>query len=151
MNSKVDVVVIGSGIGGLCCAALCARAGRDVLVLEAHTQAGGAAHGFQRDGYHFESGPSLWSGLGTWPSSNPLKQVLQALDQPLPVVSYRQWDVLLPEGAHRVGVGADDFEAMVGQLRGPQAVAEWRNAPDREQATRGAEARAPELAPTSSR
>ena len=48
MKDRVDVVVIGSGIGGLCCAALCARAGREVLVLEAHTQPGGAAHGFQR-------------------------------------------------------------------------------------------------------
>ena len=54
-------------------------AGREVLVLEAHHQPGGAAHGFQRQGYHFESGPSLWSGLGRWPSSNPLAQVLRAL------------------------------------------------------------------------
>ncbi len=121
------MVVIGSGIGGLCCGALCARSSRDVLVLEAHAQPGGAAHGFKRDGYHFESGPSLWSGLGAWPSSNPLKQVLCALDQPLPVVSYRNWDVLLPEGALRVGVGAHDFETIVGQLRGAKAVEEWRN------------------------
>ena len=80
-NEPVDVVVIGSGIGGLCCAALCARAGRSVLVLEAHHQPGGAAHGFQRNGFHFESGPSLWSGLSRWPSSNPLKQVLQAIGE----------------------------------------------------------------------
>ena len=81
VTSKVDVVVIGSGIGGLCCGALCARAGRDVLVLEAHSQPGGAAHGFERGGFHFESGPSLWSGLSGWPSSNPLAQILKALDQ----------------------------------------------------------------------
>ena len=67
VRSDVDVLVIGSGIGGLCSAGLCARAGREVLVLEAHGQPGGAAHGFQRGGYHFESGPSLWSGLGCWP------------------------------------------------------------------------------------
>ena len=81
MKDRVDVVVIGSGIGGLCCAALCARAGREVLVLEAHTQPGGAAHGFQRQGYHFESGPSLWSGLTVGPAQS-FGSVLRALDQP---------------------------------------------------------------------
>ena len=72
MTTKCEVIVIGSGIGGLCCAALCARAGHEVMVLEAHGHPGGAAHGFERQGYQFESGPSLWSGLGRWPSSNPL-------------------------------------------------------------------------------
>ena len=126
MKHKVDVVVIGSGIGGLCCAALCARAGREVLLLEAHTQPGGAAHGFERRGYQFESAPSLWSGLGRWPSNNPLAQVLRALDQPLEVISYRDWDVMLPEGNLRVPVGRTGFEAVVQELRGPEVVAEWR-------------------------
>ena len=126
VTSKVDVVVIGSGIGGLCCGALCARAGRDVLVLEAHSQPGGAAHGFERGGFHFESGPSLWSGLSGWPSSNPLAQILKALDQDLPVVSYSDWDVLLPEGALKIGVGCRDFEQVVLDRCGPTAVQEWR-------------------------
>ena len=126
MKDSVDVLVIGSGIGGLCCAGLCAKAGRDVLVLEAHHQPGGAAHGFQRQGYHLESGPSLWSGLGRWPSNNPLAQVLRALNQSLEIVPYSTWDVLLPEGDLSVAVGNDGFEAVVGQLRGPAVVKEWR-------------------------
>ena len=126
MKDSVDVLVIGSGIGGLCCAGLCAKAGRDVLVLEAHHQPGGAAHGFQRQGYHLESGPSLWSGLGRWPSNNPLAQVLRALNQSLEIVPYSTWDVLLPEGDLSVAVGNDGFEAVVGQLRGPAVEKEWR-------------------------
>ena len=126
MKDSVDVLVIGSGIGGLCCAGLCAKAGRDVLVLEAHHQPGGAAHGFQRQGYHLESGPSLWSGLGRWPSNNPLAQVLRALNQSLEIVPYSTWDVLLPEGDLSVAVGNDGFEAVVDQLRGPAVVKEWR-------------------------
>ena len=98
-----------------------------MLVLEAHHQPGGAAHGFQRQGYHFESGPSLWSGLGRWPSSNPLKQVLRALGQNVEVIPYSSWDVLLPEGDVRIAVGHDDFETVVRHLRGPSEVAaEWR-------------------------
>ena len=59
--SETDFAVIGSGIGGLCCAALLARCGYPVTVCESHTVPGGAAHGFERDGVHFESGPSCGS------------------------------------------------------------------------------------------
>jgi hypothetical protein len=125
-RTAAEVIVIGSGIGGLCCAALCARAGREVLVLEAHTRPGGAAHGFERGGYHFESGPSLWSGLGRWPSSNPLAQILRALGETLPLIPYQDWDVLLPEGQLRIGVGQEPFAEAVRQLRGPAVEREWR-------------------------
>ena len=46
-----DVVVIGSGIGGLVAAGLLARYGRRVLVCESHTLPGGAAHAFKRQGF----------------------------------------------------------------------------------------------------
>lgn len=123
---RTEVVVIGSGIGGLCCAALAARAGHEVLVLEAHQHPGGAAHGFQRAGYHFESGPSLWSGLSRWPSTNPLAQILRALDQPLEVMAYREWEVLFPEGDLAIGVGSEGFESVVKSLRGTAVLEEWQ-------------------------
>ena len=127
MGQTVDLVVIGSGLGGLCAAALAARYGLEVLVLEAHSAAGGAAHGFQRQGFHFESGPSLWSGLGRWPSSNPLTQVLRALGESVPVATYHDWGLLLPEGQLRVGVGLEPFLAVVQELRGTGAREEWAN------------------------
>lgn len=74
--SEADVVVIGAGLGGLCCAALLARYGLSVVVVESHGIAGGAAHSFERNGYHFDSGPSLFSGLSSrGPQANPLALV----------------------------------------------------------------------------
>ena len=43
-SGEPDVVVIGAGIGGLCCAALAASYGMSVTVLESHDVPGGAAH-----------------------------------------------------------------------------------------------------------
>ena len=59
-----EIIVIESGIGGLCCAGLLAKAGKKVLILEAHTKPGGAAHALKKNGFKFESGPSRWSGIG---------------------------------------------------------------------------------------
>lgn len=75
-KAEADVVVIGSGIGGLCCAGLLARYQQDVLVLESHDLPGGAAHSFQIKGFQFDSGPSLFSGFQSkGPQANPLGQV----------------------------------------------------------------------------
>ncbi len=76
-----DVIVIGSGIGGLVAASMLARYGQRVLVCESHTIAGGAAHSFSRRGFHFDSGSSFYCGLTDPHSLNPLRQVLQILEE----------------------------------------------------------------------
>ena len=52
----LDAIVIGSGIGGLSTAALLARVGKKVLVLEQHDQAGGCCHSFVDKGMDFICG-----------------------------------------------------------------------------------------------
>ena len=121
-----EVLVIGSGIGGLCCGALLARYGFAVTVCESHSIPGGAAHGFERGGFRFDSGPSLYSGLSHRPSSNPLRHVLDALDEDVDWVKYDTWGVYLPEGWFLATIGADQFCDVLQQLRGDAAVAEWR-------------------------
>ncbi|PSF36295.1 carotene isomerase [Aphanothece hegewaldii CCALA 016] len=121
-----DIVVIGSGIGGLSCAALLARYGFEVMVCESHSIAGGAAHGFKYQGFLFDSGPSLYSGLSYSPSANPLRQVLDAIDEDLEWVNYDTWGCCLPEGDFKTTVGAEQFCEVLLRLRGQEAVQQWR-------------------------
>jgi phytoene dehydrogenase-like protein len=122
----VDVVVVGSGIGGLCCAALLSRYGFRVVVCESHSIPGGAAHAFERQGFHFDSGPSLYSGLSYSPSANPLRQVLDVIGEDVPWLTYDAWGCFLPEGYFRAAVGAESFTQILKQWRGPVAVDEWQ-------------------------
>lgn len=52
----LDAVVIGSGMGGLTCAAMLSRQGQRVLLLEQHEIAGGSTHTFMDRGYEFDTG-----------------------------------------------------------------------------------------------
>ena len=76
-----DVIVIGSGIGGLTSAALLAKAGKSVLVVEQHDRPGGYAHGFKRKRYCFDSGVHLINGCGPhgYPGGQVIYKVLQSV------------------------------------------------------------------------
>jgi C-3',4' desaturase CrtD len=57
------IVVIGAGVGGLTAAALLAKRGFDVTVLEAHVEPGGCAATFFHKGYRFDVGATLVGGF----------------------------------------------------------------------------------------
>lgn len=54
-----DVIVIGAGLGGLSCGAICASRGRKVLVLEQSERIGGCCSTFEKEGYRFDIGASI--------------------------------------------------------------------------------------------
>lgn len=132
-KNDYDVVVIGSGIGGLSCAAMCARYGYSVAVFESHYAPGGAAHGFtvrQAEGqYHFDTGPSFFSGINPdFPAkpSNPLRTVLEAINEKVECIPYTTFGLKLPEGdlIHTTGFGSSQNGALR-QVAGEAACKEW--------------------------
>jgi phytoene desaturase len=54
-----SVIVIGAGIGGISAAARLAQRGLHVTVIEKNSQPGGRCSRFNRDGHHFDTGPTL--------------------------------------------------------------------------------------------
>ena len=118
-------MVIGSGLGGLSSAALLAKYGYRVVVCEKHTIAGGCAHSFERGGYTFDSGPSLWSGCAAL-SANPLRQVLDAVDESPDWVQYDGWCMYTEQGSFYAKSGDEDaFKATVSRFGGAEAAADW--------------------------
>jgi phytoene desaturase len=61
---KYDAIVIGSGIGGLFCGNLLAKAGLKVLLLERHYMLGGFCSTFRRKGFIFDAATHFYPLLG---------------------------------------------------------------------------------------
>lgn len=72
-SHQYDVVIIGAGLGGLVSAAVIAKKGFKVLIVEKNSYPGGCCSSFSKDGYIFNIGPSLFWGLD---SGGPLYNLL---------------------------------------------------------------------------
>jgi len=131
-EGEYDVIVIGSGMGGLTCGALSAKYGDKVLVVESHIKCGGSAHTFSRvhngGKYSFEVGPSIFEGLDR-PSLNPLRMIFDVLEEEMPVKTYTGLGYWTPDkGYWRFPIGSTQkFEDLLMEQAndGPKAVAEW--------------------------
>jgi prolycopene isomerase len=92
---EFDVIVIGSGIGGLVTATQLAAKGANVLVLERYLIPGGSAGYFERSGYRFDVGASMIFGFGGNDSpakpfrgtTNLLTRALQAVNVSLETIA----------------------------------------------------------------
>jgi all-trans-retinol 13,14-reductase len=95
------VVVIGSGFGGLACALLLAKAGREVLVLERQVQPGGCLQSYRRGRYSFDTGLHYVGGLAEGQPVHALFDELGLLSLP--------WQRLNADGFDRVTIGDETF------------------------------------------
>ncbi len=86
-SQPFDVIVIGSGIGGLVTATQLAAKGANVLVLERYLIPGGSAGYFEREGYRFDVGASMIFGFGDQGTTNLLTRALEAVDVQLDTIA----------------------------------------------------------------
>lgn len=94
-GKRFDIVVVGSGVGGLVAALWAARAGQSVLVLEAAKQFGGYLNPFRRGKYRFDPGLHY---VGECGPGQLLPRVLDALGL-ADAIRFRE---LTPEGFERI-------------------------------------------------
>lgn len=64
-DGRWDTIVVGSGIGGMTTAAMLAKIGQRVLVLEQHVIPGGFTQTFRRPGYHWDVGVHIVGEMTT--------------------------------------------------------------------------------------
>jgi phytoene dehydrogenase-like protein len=126
-DDMVDVIVIGSGLAGLSCAALLSHCQKRVVVLESHDIPGGCAHTWERRGYHFESGPSLYSGFSSTDGSpNPLKNIFQIVQEDCEWLTYDRWGTVLPNGKKFAAkIGPEEFQSVLMEHGGLNATTEF--------------------------
>jgi len=114
-HSDFDVIVIGSGVGGLVTATQLAAKGADVLVLERYLIPGGSAGYFERQGYRFDVGASMIFGFGEQGTTNLLTRALDAVGMsietiPDPVQIHYHLPKDLTLKVHR------DYEGFINEL-----------------------------------
>lgn len=61
-GENYDIIIIGSGLGGLTSGALLSKAGKRVLIVERHDRVGGYAQSFSRRGFLFDSSVHFTGG-----------------------------------------------------------------------------------------
>ena len=82
MPDHYDIIIIGSGLGGLECGVILTRAGKRVLVLERSNQPGGCMQSYRRGGLMYDTGLHYVGGLEEGQSLHAAFSYLGLLDLP---------------------------------------------------------------------
>ena len=111
-----DAIVVGAGTGGLTTAALLARRGRSILVLDRHYVAGGNATVFHRPGYEFDVGLHY---IGDCAPGGTIPRILHAAG--VDDVCFRELDLegfdtlVFPDFTVRVPRGVEQFRSRLAE------------------------------------
>ncbi len=113
---KADVLVIGSGLGGLAVGTILSRAGRRVVVLEQGAVVGGCLQSFRRGAETLDTGLHYVGGLAPGQSLHRAFRHLGLLSLP--------WQRLDADGFDRVSIGSRTYSLHEGYDAYAEALAE---------------------------
>ena len=114
-GDSFDAVVIGSGLGGLTAAALLAKAGRRVCVIERNNSVGGCASVFKKGALTIE--PALHQTADPRDPSEPKHEILKELG----LLDEIEWVPVSPFFSVRGGPVGDVFDLPIDLLETVQA------------------------------
>ena len=114
---RYDVIIIGSGLGGLICARQLAKEGRNVLVLERQAQPGGCVQSYRRGDFEFDTGLHYVGGLA---EGQPLYEAFEQLG-----LMRLPWVRLDADGFDRVTIGRQNFPLCEGFDRFASTLGEY--------------------------
>ena len=103
---KYDVIIVGSGLGGLQCGLVLAKKGKKCLILERQMQPGGCMQSYKRHGEWLDTGMHYVGGLGVGNCLYAPFKYMGLMDLP--------WLRLDPSGFDRVTIGNRDFRYAEG-------------------------------------
>lgn len=117
MTQEYDVVIIGSGLGGLACATILAKEGYKVCVLEKNKQIGGNLQTYVRDRVIFDSGVHYVGGLDKGQNLYQLFKYLGIMDKlKLRKMDEDVFDAIVFEGDPVVYRYAQGYESFIRSL-----------------------------------
>lgn len=106
LDESYDAIVIGSGIGGLATAAILAKKGQKVLVLEKHYTAGGFTHTYSRKGYEWDVGVHYIGSVHK--KTSVLRRIFDFVSD-----GQLQWESMGPV-YDRIHIGDEAFDFVAG-------------------------------------
>lgn len=117
MKAEYDIVIIGSGMGGLVCGDILGREGYSVCILEKNKQIGGCLQTYVRDKVIFDSGVHYLGGLSKGQNLHQVFSYMGIMDKlKLQKMDEDVFDKILIEGDEKEYVYAQGYENFIQQL-----------------------------------
>jgi prolycopene isomerase len=113
IRDSYNVVVVGSGLSSLTAAALLARRGMSVLLIEHHYLPGGMCTTLRRKGFSFDTGTALMYGFGER-GFNPHRFLMNELESDIDVIEHKA--LLRMHFSGRAVVFWPDYDRFVEEL-----------------------------------
>jgi all-trans-retinol 13,14-reductase len=116
-SDKFDVVIIGSGLGGLLCANILSQENYKVCVLEKNRQLGGSLQIFSRDKCIFDTGVHYVGGLGKGQTLYRLFKYFGIMDQlNIQALDEDGFDRIMWEGEEKTYVYGQGYDKFIKNL-----------------------------------